>query len=664
MAFFPEFIRNDEFLLPYKNKIIQTISLSLQSEGYFVENKSQILKDKINGYLFYGIHPNQDRFIIREWILNASAVFLLCDSNNWSKNNDYLFKNIGEGNWEIDVSRMILKHGDFYKLLVEWQGGSGERIPAWAKRVVQDNVSRLFSAQVWFPEHQHQWRNPNPVRPQSALIYEAHIGMAQEDGKVGSYSEFQKFILPKIHKAGYTILQLMAIQEHPYYGSFGYHVSSFFAASSRFGTPEELKELIDEAHGLGIMVIMDVVHSHAVKNEVEGISKYDGTEFQFFHKGDRGNHPAWDSRCFDYGKPQVLNFLLSNCKFWLEEYHFDGFRFDGVTSMIFKDHGLGRNFMTYDDYFNDNLDQDAIVYLRLANKLIHQINPNAITIAEDMSGFPGMGVSVGNGGVGFDFRMAMGIPDYWIGIIKDMKDEDWNVGDMFHRLTDKRSDEKVVSYAESHDQALVGDQTIIFRLIGAEMYWHMDVLQRNLIVDRGIALHKMIRLVTLATSGGAYLNFMGNEFGHPEWIDFPRKGNNWSYHYARRQWSLEDSVDLRYRFLTQFDKDMIELVKSNQIMNFPFNHVSINSNDQVMAFSRGKLFFVFNFNPEKSFSDYGFKVSEKGEWEIVLNTDNAVYDGFNRIDESINYSTVLINSEWYLKVYIPARTALVFSEKI
>ncbi len=659
MAFFPEFIRNDEYLFPYKNKIIQILSLSFQAEAYFAEAYKDVLKDKINGHLFYGLHLIDDDFVFREWIENATAVYLLCDASNWSKNKDFEFYSTGNGNWEFKISNSKLKHKDFYKILVEWQGGSGERIPAWANRVVQDVNTHIFSAQIWMPEKQYSWKHATPSRPDTVLIYEAHVGMSLEEGKVASFSEFRKFILPRIHKAGYTVIQLMAIQEHPYYGSFGYHVSSFFAASSRFGTPEELKELIDEAHGIGILVIMDVVHSHAVKNEVEGISKFDGSTSQFFHEGDRGFHQAWDSRCFNYGKPQVLNFLLSNCKYWLEEYRFDGFRFDGVTSMIFKNHGLGQNFMSYDDYYNDNLDQDAIVYLRLANKLIHQINPEAITVAEDMSGFPGMGVDIEKGGIGFDFRMAMGIPDYWIKLIKEFNDEEWNVSEMLQRLTDKRADENVVSYAESHDQALVGDQTIIFRLIGADMYWHMDTKSNHLKVDRGIALHKMIRLITSSTAGGAYLNFMGNEFGHPEWIDFPREGNNWSYHYACRQWSLIEKKELRYRNLWEFDNAMINLLKSNNLYDYSIQNITANNQDQVLSFSRGNHIFVFNFNPITSFFDYGFKVNDLSSWKIVLNTDNKLFDGFNLIDETLLYKPVENGVDFFLKVYIPARTAFV-----
>ena len=213
--------------------------------------------------------------------------------------------------------------------------------------------------------------------------------LAADSEKVGTYNEFRKNILPRIKKLGYNVIQLMAIQEHPYYGSFGYHVSSFFAASSRFGTPEELKQLIDEAHGMGIMVIMDLVHSHAVRNEVEGLGNYDGTRYQFFHEGKRGEHDAWDSYCFNYGKNEVLHFLLSNVKYWLDEYHFDGFRFDGVTSMLYYDHGLSRAFTSYDMYFDSGQDEEAITYFKLSNKLIHETNPNAISIAEEMSGYPG-----------------------------------------------------------------------------------------------------------------------------------------------------------------------------------------------------------------------------------------------------------------------------------
>ena len=535
----PGIVAGDPWLEPYSGVIIRR-NEKILSRKQLLTGGTGKLTDFANGHLFFDVHRTDNNWIFREWAPNATGIFLIGSFNSWQVSDDFKFKQAAEGHWELILPLTAVAHGDLYKLRMEWQGGSGERIPAWSKRVVQDTGTNVFNAQIWHPEKPYKWRHHVPSPGKNApLIYEAHVGMATEEYAVGTYNAFRENVLPHIRNAGYNTLQLMAIQEHPYYGSFGYHVSSFFAPSSRFGTPDELRELIDEAHGMGIRVIMDLVHSHAVRNEVEGLGRYDGTPDQFFHHGPRREHVAWDSLCFDYGKDEVTHFLLSNIKYWLKEFRFDGFRFDGVTSMLYYDHGLGRNFTSYDMYFDSGADEDGITYLGLANELVHETNPEAITIAEEMSGYPGLSTDVSDGGIGFDYRMAMGTPDYWISIIKEKSDEDWLMDDMFHELTSKRADEKTVGYAESHDQALVGDKTIIFRLMDKEMYYSMNKSSENLAVDRGIALHKMIRLITVSTSGDAYLNFMGNEFGHPEWIDFPREGNNWSYHYARRQWSLD-----------------------------------------------------------------------------------------------------------------------------
>ncbi len=552
---------------------------------------------------------------------------------------------------------------------VHWRGGEGERIPAWATRVVQDEETKIFSAQVWNPRTKHTWHDAK-FKPTTSplLIYECHVGMAQDAEKVGTYKEFTKNILPRVKADGYNCIQIMAIQEHPYYGSFGYHVSSFFAPSSRCGTPEDLKELIDTAHKMGLAVIMDIVHSHAVKNEVEGLGNLCGDPNQFFYPGDRHEHPAWDSLCFDYGKDDVIHFLLSNCKYWLEEFHFDGFRFDGITSMLYYSHGLGEAFMNYGDYFNGHQDDNAICYLTLANKLIHEINPHAITIAEDVSGMPGLAAKFEDGGYGFDYRLAMNVPDYWIKTIKEQKDEDWKPSSIFWEMTNRRADEKTISYAESHDQALVGDKTIIFRLIDADMYWHFAKSNRNGMVDRGIALHKMIRLVTASTINGGYLNFMGNEFGHPEWIDFPREGNGWSYKYARRQWHLVDDKNLCYHYLGDFDREMLATLKTvKNIQKQPVVEVWHNDGDQILAYSRGDLVFVFNFSPTHSFPDYGFLVP-KGDYKVVLNTDAKEFGGNGLADDSVIHKTNFDplyekdGKEW-LKIYIPARSAVVLRKK-
>ena len=664
-------VKNDSYLVPFNEAICGRHNHAVERIKELTFEGKQTLSDFSNGYNYYGLHKTNGKWIFREWVPNATNLYLIGDFNNWERSREYQCKRIEgtAGDWELILDEDKIHHGDLFKMYVFWNGGEGERIPAWAQRVVQDEGTKIFSAQVWFPEEEYQWKHKT-FKPNRSplLIYECHIGMGQDAEKVGTYIEFRKNVLPRIVDEGYNAIQIMAIQEHPYYGSFGYHVSSFFAPSSRFGTPEELKELIDEAHSNGLAVIMDIVHSHAVKNEIEGLGNLAGDPNQYFYPGERHEHPAWDSLCFDYGKNEVLHFLLSNCKFCLEEYHFDGFRFDGVTSMLYYSHGLGEAFCNYADYFNGHQDDNAICYLTLANCLIHEVNSHAITIAEEVSGMPGLAAKFKDGGYGFDYRMAMNIPDYWIKTIKELPDEEWKPSSIFWEVKNRRSDERTISYCESHDQALVGDKTIIFRLIDADMYWHFKKGDENDRVRRGIALHKMIRLVTAGTINGGYLNFMGNEFGHPEWIDFPREGNGWSYKYARRQWNLVDNKELCYHYLGDFDKKMLEVIKSEPHFNdTPLKEIWHNDTDQILAFSRNQLIFVFNFSPTRSFSDYGFLVPN-GTYNVVLNTDSWEYGGFGFVDESVKHITLADplyekDGKGWLKLYIPARSALVLRKK-
>ncbi len=615
------------------------------------------LSSAVNNHIYYPLHREDGFWVIREWAPNATRIYLVGDCNNWKRTESYAFSPVGGGNWELRVPEMFLRHGDLYKLWVEWPGGGGERLPAYVTRVVQDPETKAFAAQVWSPAEPYRWKWRKPGRRTHPLIYECHIGMSSEQEKVSTFDEFRREVLPRVKKGGYDVLQVMALQEHPYYGSFGYQVSNFFALSSRFGTPEEFKALVDEAHRLGIAVVMDIVHSHAVDNEAEGLGRLDGREDLYFYRGEQGRHPAWGSRCFDYGKDEVKYFLLANCKYWMEEYHIDGFRFDGVTSMMYWDHGLGKAFGDYSLYFDAGVDESAVSYLALANMLIHEINPNAITIAEDVSGMAGLAAPFAAGGVGFDFRMAMGIADHWIKWIKELPDENWSMGGIWWELTNKRADEKTVSYAECHDQALVGDKTLIFRLMDKEMYYGMNRGSRNIVVDRGVALHKMIRLVTLATCGGGYLNFMGNEFGHPEWIDFPREGNGWSYKYARRQWSLADNPALRYGALREFDSRMIHYVKQEKVLDGALHELYIDENRKVLIFSRGNSIFAFNFNPTASFEGFSFAAPE-GEYAMAFNSDEPEFDGFSRLGAGERHMT----ADGKLSLYLPSRVALVLKK--
>lgn len=659
---------SDPWLDPFRSIIDARINKCIEKERQL--KGSATLKEFAMGHFYYGLHNTDDGWVFREWAPNAEKIFLTGTFNEWKETPAGQLTRINKyGDWEIRLPHEGLKHGDLYKLSVHWKGGKGERIPSYATRLYQDETTKIFSAQIWDTGLPYIWKVKD-FRPEETVpvIYEAHVGMATAEEKTGTYREFTANVLPQIIKSGYNTIQLMAIQEHPFYGSFGYHVSSFFAASSRFGAPDDLKELIDEAHAAGIRVIMDLVHSHSVKNILEGLGLFDGSPGQYFHTGNRRNHVAWDSLCFDYGKDNVLHFLLSNCRYWLEEYKFDGFRFDGVTSMIYFNHGLEKNFTTYGDYFDGGQDEDALIYLYLANRMIHDFRPESLTIAEEMSGMPGIACSTSKGGFGFDFRLSMGVPDFWIKLVKDTPDENWNVGHLFHELTQHRPEERIISYCESHDQALVGDKTLIFRMIDAEMYTGMNKAYHSLVLDRGIALHKMIRLITFSTAGGGYLNFMGNEFGHPEWIDFPREGNNWSYKYARRQWHLAMNEDLKYSFLLKFDNAMVGLHHHYKILDDLFvNRIYENDYDKVLAYSRGELLFVFNFHPTRSFTDYGIPI--KGKFRIILDSDDPVFGGFDRINRTTLYMSArkaerpTLDQPFYLYLYLPSRCALVLKKE-
>lgn len=655
----------DSLLKNYYEKDIELRVNDYKRKKKELLGRGETLSDFANGAEYFGFHRTSDGWVYREWAPAADEMYLTGDFNGWNKTSHPMEKK-ENGVFEIQLEgKDTLYNGCKVKAIVVNGDRVMERIPLYAKYVTQDPVTYVWCAEIYEEEKPFEWTDSDFKGEKTPLIYECHVGMAQEKYGIGTYTEFKENILPRIKDLGYNTIQIMAIMEHPYYGSFGYQVSNFFAASSRYGKPTELKDMINTAHEMGIRVLLDVVHSHAVKNTNEGINEFDGTDYQFFHAGGKGNHSAWDTKLFNYGKNEVIHFLLSNLKFWMTEYHFDGFRFDGVTSMIYLDHGLGSAFDHYDKYFSMNTDIEALTYLTLANELIHQVNKEALTIAEDMSGMPGMCIPIRSGGIGFDYRLAMGVPDMWIKFLKEYRDEDWDIWRMWYELTGRRPKEKVIGYAESHDQALVGDKTIMFRLCDKEMYWCMNKDSQNIIIDRGIALHKMIRLVTHSLAGEGYLNFMGNEFGHPEWIDFPREGNGWSYHYCRRQWSLVDNHDLKYEWLNNFDKAMIQMSKSENLLS-PRNEAHnlwVHQGDKILMYEKGKEVFVMNFHPNRSFSGYFVPVSQPGEYKVILTTDDPNFGGCDRVSQTTVYQTVqLPDGRYGFQVYIPSRTAIVFKK--
>ena len=661
-------LSDDAYLAPFM-PVILSRAHHARELGDRLRGSLSSLADFASAHEFYGLHHQTEGWIFREHAPHATALWLVGDFSDWHRLPTYQLSRLSSaGDWEVTLPESALCHGQHYHLDMEWPGGGGTRIPAYARRVVQDATTHIFSAQVWNPPSPYCWTYPKfEVPARDPLIYETHIGMAQEEQKVGTYSEFREKTLPRIAKAGYNTIQLMAIMEHPYYGSFGYQVSNFFAASSRFGTPEELKALIDAAHGQGIAVIMDLIHSHAVLNENEGLARFDGTPYLYFHNGERGRHPIWDSACFDYGRLPTLHFLLSNCRYWLDEFHFDGFRFDGVTSMLYRHHGLGVDFLNYSQYFDESVDEDAYAYLALANQVIHTIRPDALTIAEDVSGMPGLGVPLSEGGTGFDLRLAMGITEAWGKLARDIPDLDWYLPWLWNELTNHRADEQTISYVECHDQALVGGKTLFFEMTGPAIYSGMHKQSGNLVIERAVALHKIARLATLATAGHGYLNFMGNEFGHPEWIDFPRAGNGNSFQYARRQWSLRDNPDLQFGYLADFDEALINLFAYYpHILEEPVKTQCIDNGAKIIVFSRGRLLIAINVHESQSYPDWEITVPP-GRYELCLNSDSPRFGGQGRIVDGQIFDTLdqVVNHELVqkIRIYIPARTAIVLVRK-
>ncbi|CAE7360721.1 SBE2.2 [Symbiodinium sp. CCMP2592] len=628
------------------------------------------------GYHTFGFTRQETSITYREWLPNAKQVFLIGEFNKWE--NTVPLKSEGFGHWSVQLKDLpggkpAIPHKSQVKVRVETNDRQWiERVPAWTRLAWQDPNTNLFNGVFWSPpkEEQFVFKHDRPLKPASPKIYEAHVGMSSKEPKVATYVEFAESVLPRIKRLGYNTVQLMAVAEHAFYGSFGYHVTSYFAPSSRCGTPEELKKLVDRAHALGLTIIMDLVHAHCSSNSLDGIAMMDGTDHCYTHGGLKGHHAQWDSKLFHYTKHEVLRFLLSNIRYWLEEFRFDGFRFDGVTSMLYHSHGIGKGYCgSYHDYFGGDADFEGQVYLMLANDLIHSLVPSAISVAEEVSGMPTLCLPIEDGGFGFDYRLAMAIPDMFIKLLKEVPDDCWDVGHICHTLTNRRWKEKCIGYLESHDQSIVGDKTIAFWLMDQEMYYGMSMAEcpePSIVVDRGLALHKVLRLLVLGLGGAGYLNFMGNEFGHPEWVDFPQASNDWSHHLCRRRWDLPDDQALRYKYFQNFDELMQALENRFKWLSSEHEFVTVcNAMDKVLVFERGSLTFVVNLDPGRSFQGYKVGIGKDEAMRIVLDTDEERFGGHCRLEEGhgkpLPSGGPTHNRPASCLLYIPARTAQVLA---
>ncbi|KAH9622869.1 hypothetical protein KSS87_007872 [Heliosperma pusillum] len=432
-----------------------------------------------------------------------------------------------------------LPHGSKYRVYFNTPDGPLERVPAWATYVLPDEEGNQSCAVHWdpSPEFTHKWKNNSPKAPKSLRIYECHIGISGSDPKVSSFLEFSEKVLPYIKDLGYNAIQLFGVVEHKDYFTAGYRVTNFYAVSSRYGTPEDFKRLVDEAHGLGLLVFLDIVHSYSAADEMVGLSLFDGTNDCYFHTGKRGHHKYWGTRIFKYGDVDVLQFLLSNLTWWIEQYHIDGFQFHSIPSMIYTHNGFATFTGDLEEYCNQYVDRDALMYLILANDILHALHPNIITIAEDATLYPGLCEPSSQGGLGFDYYVNLAAPEMWLSLLENVPDNEWSMSKIVTTLMgNKAYTNKMLLYAENHNQSISGGRSLAEILLGAEIDSNLSTSS----LLRGSSLHKG--------------------------VEFPTSNNNFSYELASRRWDLLSDQGV-HQELFHFDQDMMKLDKAGKVLS-------------------------------------------------------------------------------------------------
>lgn len=556
-----------------------------------------------------------------------------------------------------------ISHGSRYRVYFNTPNGALERVPAWATYVLPDSDGNQYYAVHWEPppEDVYKWKNKRPKVPKSFRIYECHVGISGIEQKISSFNEFISKVLPHIKNAGYNAIQLIGVIEHRDYSSVGYKVTNLFAVSSRFGTPNDFKHLVDEAHGLGLLVFLDIVHSYSAADELVGLSLFDGSNDCYFHTGKRGHHKYWGTRMFKYGDVDVLHFLLSNLKWWVVEYQIDGFQFHSLSSMMYTHNGFATFTGEMEEYCNQYVDKDALIYLILANEMLHELHPDIITIAEDATFYPGLCEPTSQGGLGFDYWVNLSVSEMWLWLLENAPYQEWNMNKIVSVLVNnQQSHEKMLLYTENHNQSISGGRSfaeIILRKFKEQPFGSEDV------TFRVSSLHNMVKLITFSISGSAYLNFMGNEFGHPNRVEFPMPSNNYSFNFANRRWDL--LLEGVHNNLFKFDMDMMRMDEHEQILSRGLPKVHhVNDFNMVISYIRGPLLFICNFHPEISHKMYIIGVEEAGEYKVILNTDEISYGGHGELkDDQYLQRTSNKRADGYrisLEVTLPRRSAQVY----
>ena len=602
-----------------------------------------------------GTFIGHDLIVIREYAPNAHFVSVIGDFNHWDRGRDPL-KRISNTEWEITLDRARVMPGSRYKLHIAGHNGGRDRIPStcpYARQSSDGDFAAIFEFNVLSPPTRLQ------KQPEHLKVYELHIGLAASGPRIGTYLEVAHDVIHRVKYAGYTAVQLMAVHEHPYYGSFGYHVSNPYGICSRFGTRQDFKYLVDNCHEVGLLVIIDLVHAHAVKNLSEGLGEFDGQDGYLFKTGQNALHPAWDSLVYDYENQATVSYLLSNARYWIEEYGIDGFRVDGVTSILYNDHGIGHTGFTDNDYLGSNLNQSGLLYLVLLCKLAHELRPDFILIAEDVSGLPGLARPALLGGVGFDYRLQMGLPDFFESVAKDVMDDGISPSRIWHALVSRRFDERHIGYVESHDQAIVGGQSLIFRLLGPKMYTDMHAETQSHDVHLAVAVVNVAKSIVFFLGGEAWMSFIGNEFGHPDWVEFPTPDNDDCFEYAYRKWYLATDSALMYEKMAAFDRDLMHQRKiavtwDESYMTAPL----LDDNRKLSVFHRDRVVLVCNTTTDVSYEDVWVPVPEQGNYRVILSTEEHRYGGYGRVNENMQYATIAVDGNAYIRLYVPSMSAI------
>lgn len=549
------------------------------------------------------------------WAPNAEAVSVFGEFNNWHSETHKLFPRWdGSGIWEGFVEG--LKWGDIYKYAIRTNRGvlleKGDPFAlSWEQHVQAASVIST----TWYEWNDKNWmdtRTKINSLDSPISVYEMHLASwmrgTDDPDRFFSYREIAERLVPYLKEMNFTHVEFMPVMEYPFDPSWGYQVTGFFAATSRFGSPQDLMFLIDELHKNGIGVILDWVPSH-FPGDANGLHFFDGTHLYEHEDPRKGFHPEWKSHIFNYGRPEVRSFLISNAMFWLDRYHADGLRVDAVTSMLYLDYA--RNEGEWErNAEGGNINLEAKQFLQDFNTAVYKEFPDVMTIAEESSDFPMLTKPVHDGGIGFGMKWMMG----WMhDTLKYFKEEISTRKYHHHKLTFA----SMYMYNEnymmplSHDEVVHGKASMIYKMPGDE--WQKFANLRTL-------------YTYMYTLPGAKLLFMGNEFGQTrEWnfttsldwhlLEFPvHKGLQEYLKVLNKLYTSETSL-----FENQFSPDGFEWVEANDDQNsiYVYLRKGKTENDVTMT--------VLNLTPRVF--DYKIGVDEGTSWKVILNSDETKYGG-------------------------------------